>query len=264
MALACSRELIVLQNSLTHTQSEVPGSQPVLLCPDSWERPLESLGSCSSSWLCGSVALGTSLSSASSCQGSCQALFGGLCSLCLNCHHLILSVFLVKAWQVCDISWSLTVLGVGDFWVTPGPFGGANPAGCWLCPVGLPVVLPSRAWMPKCCFTCAPSSGSGCGAISAVSTFWGWCGHCQKLPRPALGILPQPSNPSAHEAQNHESWEPCASAISVSLPVMSPGTHLPQFFFYPPVAHWSLVPLVRGFPAWARSAALIFLGCFSP
>lgn len=192
MALACSRELIVLQNSLTHTHTEreVPGSQPVLLCPDSWERPLEPLGSCSSSWLCGSVALGTSLSSASSCQGSCQALFGGLCSLCLNCHHLILSVFLVKAWQVCDISWSLTVLGVGDFWVTPGPFGGANPAGCWLCPAGLPVVFPA---------------GLGCpNAASLV------------LPALALGV--GPSLPSAPSGAGVDTAKSCLAQLWASFP----------------------------------------------
>lgn len=118
----------------------------------------------------------------------------------------------------------------------------------------------SQQWL------CEPGQGVGPSLPSAPSgTAVSTAKSCLTQLWASLPSL-QPSNPSicTHEAQNHKSWEPCVSAISVSPPLMPPGTHLPWHFHPSAGGQWSLVPLVRGFPAWAVCCFDFFWLFFPP
>lgn len=186
------------------------------------------------------LALGTSLSRA---RALAKPFLVGLCSLCLNCHYPVLSGQEFEPWQLCAISRSLTVLGL----VVSGSLQGcANPAGCCLCPVGLPGVFPAAGVhnLGAQMLLCEPG-----WAVGPSLLFWGCCELWASLP--SL----QPSNPSAHEAQKSKSLCQCHLCDATDLP----------WLFHPSAGgSVELGATCQRLPSMDSSAASIFWAVFPP
>lgn len=143
------------------------------------------------------------------------------------------------------------MLGVGDFRVTPGPFG-ATPGLCKPCrALALPFWIPScfprswsapgRAGMPKCCSTPVPSNVLVVSQL-ALAGLWGHLCHqrvvglVRALPKAASPSPGHPSpacNPQIHLPRRHQKQirgALCQCHLHFT-PMVPPGADLPWLFY---------------------------------